>query len=378
MTEVIPFKIEIPESALIDLSTRLASTRLPEAETTSDWSQGIPLAYVKEILSYWQQDYDWRRAETRLNQFDQFKTDLDGLGIHFIHARSKAPDALPLIMTHGWPGSVIEFLKVIEPLTDPAAHGRDRSDAFHVVCPTLPGFGFSDKPAATGWSTEKIGAEWGRLMARLGYDRYVAQGGDWGSIVTVAVAKQDPSHCAAIHLNMPIAPPDPETMDSLTEREQRALAALQHYQDWDSGYSKQQSTRPQTLGYGLVDSPIGQAAWILEKFWAWMDCDGNPENILTRDELLDNVMLYWLTASGASSARIYWESFGSAQADPVTVPTAISQFPKEIFPTSERWAKQRFTDLIYYNELETGGHFAALEQPEVFVSEISNCFRTMR
>lgn len=378
MSDITPFRIAISETDLDDLRARLARTRLPERETPEDWSQGVPLAYMQEIVDYWGSGYDWRRGEAAINRFPQFRTALDGLGIHFIHARSPEPGALPLVMTHGWPGSVVEFLKVVGPLSDPAAHGGDPADAFHVVCPTLPGFGFSDKPASTGWSTEKIGAQWAELMARLGYDRYVAQGGDWGSIVTSSIAAADPGHCAAIHLNMPIAPPDPETMDSLTEREQKALAAWQHYQDWDSGYSKQQSTRPQTLGYALVDSPAGQAAWILEKFWAWMDCDGHPENVLSRDELLDNVMLYWLTASGASSGRIYWESFGADRTDPVTVPTGISQFPKEIFPTSERWARKRFTNLIYYNELDRGGHFAAFECPEVFVRELRDCFRSLR
>jgi pimeloyl-ACP methyl ester carboxylesterase len=373
-----PFKIDIAQSELDDLQSRLARSRLPEAETPDDWSQGIPLAYVTEILDYWQTTYDWRRAESRINAFDQYKTSLDGLGIHFLHVRSPEPEALPLILTHGWPGSVVEFLKVIGPLTDPVAHGGDAGDAFHVVCPTLPGFGFSDKPRKPGWGTEKIGAEWANLMAQLGYDRYVAQGGDWGAIVTTAIATQDPDHCAAIHINMAIVAPDPETMDSLTEREQRALAALKHYQDWESGYSKQQATRPQTLGYALVDSPIGQCAWILEKFWAWTDCDGHPENVLTRDELLDNVMLYWLTAAGASSGRIYWESFGTATTDKITVPTGISQFPHEVFQTSERWAKQRFTNLIHFNELDKGGHFAALEQPETFVDEVRTCFRQVR
>ncbi len=378
MSDIHAFEVQTPEADLEDLKARLARTRLPEKETPDDWSQGIPLAYVKEILAYWQDDYDWRRGEARLNQYPQFKTALDGLGIHFLHVRSPEADALPLVLTHGWPGSVVEFLKVIDPLTNPAAHGGDAADAFHLVCPTLPGFGYSDKPSSPGWSTDKIGREWAALMARLGYDRYVAQGGDWGSIVTCAIAEADPDHCAAIHLNMPIAPPDPETMDSLTEREQAAVAAFQHYDEWDSGYSKQQATRPQTLGYGLVDSPIGQAAWILEKFWAWMDCDGHPENVLTKDELLDNVMLYWLTASGASSGRIYWESFGANRLDPISLPTGISQFPKEIFPTSKRWAEKRFTNLIYYNELDSGGHFAAFEQPEVFVEELRTCFRSLR
>lgn len=377
-TDIQTFRIETPDSDLEDLQTRLSLSRLPEKETPDDWSQGIPLAYITEVLDYWQNEYDWRRGEARLNAFPQFRTTLDGLGIHFMHIRSPEENALPLIMTHGWPGSVVEFLKVIGPLTDPAAHGGDPADAFHLVCPSLPGFAYSDKPASTGWSTEKIGSEWGSLMAKLGYDRYVAQGGDWGSIVTCAIANADPEHCAAIHLNMPFAPPDPETFDSLTEREQAAAAKWQYYQDWDSGYSKQQATRPQTLGYALVDSPIGQAAWILEKFWAWMDCNGHPENVLSRDELLDNVMVYWLTASGASSARIYWESFNGANNGQVTAPTAISQFPKEIFPTSRRWAEKRFTNIIHYNELDIGGHFAASEQPELFVTELRNSFRQIR
>lgn len=373
-----PFQIATSQSELDDLQARLALSRLPEKETPDDWSQGIPLDYVREIVDYWQNGYDWRKGESRINQFPQFRTELDGLGIHFLHVRSPEENALPLIMTHGWPGSVVEFLKVIGPLTNPAAHGGDPADAFHLVCPSLPGFAWSDKPASTGWSTTKIGTEWSHLMARLGYNRYVAQGGDWGSIVTCAIAAADPEHCAAIHLNMPIAPPDPETFDSLTEREQAAAAKWQYYQDWDSGYSKQQATRPQTIGYGLVDSPVGQAAWILEKFWAWMDCNGHPETVLSRDELLDNVMVYWLTASGASSARIYWESFNNTNTGTVTVPTAISQFPKEIFPTSKRWAEKNFSNLIYYNELDTGGHFAAFEQPELFVTEVRNSFRTLR
>ncbi len=378
MTDITPFKIEIPDAVLEDLRMRLRLSRLPEAETPDDWSQGIPLDYVTEVLDYWQTSYDWRRCETAINAYDQHKINLDGLDIHFLHAPSPEPNALPLVMTHGWPGSIIEFMKVIGPLSNPAAHGGNPADAFHVVCPTLPGFGFSGKPTSPGWGTEKTGAEWPKLMAALGYDSYVAQGGDWGSIVTQAIARHDPEHCRAIHVNMPIAPPDPDTMDSLTEEEQGALAAMQHYQDWDSGYSKQQSTRPQTLGYALVDSPIGQAAWILEKFWAWTDCDGHPENVLTRDELLDNVMQYWLNAAGASSGRIYWESFGNMNTDPIEIPVGISQFPKEIFRTSKRWAEKRYTQVNYWNALDKGGHFAAFERPEVFVDELRKCFRLVR
>jgi epoxide hydrolase len=374
--QIRPFTVDIPEQDLADLRQRLALTRLPEKETPSDWSQGTPLAYVREIKEYWQHQYDWRRAEARLNAFDQFVTTLDGLDIHFLHVRSPEPDAIPLVMTHGWPGSVVEFLKVIGPLADPASHGGDPRDAFHVVCPSLPGYGFSGKPSAPGWGIEKIADAWAQLAKRLGYDSYVAQGGDWGSAVTTALGIRDTAHCRAIHVNMVAAPPNP--MDNLTELEKRGLAGMKHYQDWDSGYSKQQSTRPQTLGYGLVDSPIGQAAWILEKFWAWTDCNGHPENALTRDEMLDNIMLYWLTASGASSARLYWESFGSFSAGEVQTPTGCSIFPKEIFVCSRRWAENRYKNIIYWNELPRGGHFAAFEQPQLFVDEVRNCFRLIR
>lgn len=376
MSDIRPFRIEIPESQLDDLRTRLALTRLPERETPSDWSQGLPLAYMQEIKAYWERDYDWRRAEATINAFDQFVTSIDGLDVHFIHARSPEPDALPLVMTHGWPGSIVEFLKVIEPLRNPAAHEGDARDAFHVICPSLPGYGFSGKPTTPGWGVEKIADAWAELMARLGYGSYVAQGGDWGSAVTTSLGIRDPEHCRAIHVNMVAARPEP--LDDLTELEKKALAGMQHYRDWDSGYSKQQSTRPQTLGYALVDSPIGQAAWILEKFWAWTDCNGHPENALGRDEMLDNVMLYWLTASGASSARLYWESFGSFSAGEVTTPTGCSIFPKEIFVCSRRWAENRYRNIIYWNELEKGGHFAAFEQPELFVGELRNCFRLVR
>ena len=256
-SDITPFRIEATEAELDDLKRRLAATRWPEPETVDDWSQGIPLSYVQEVCAYWAKEYDWREREARLNRFAQFKTEVDGLGIHFVHVRSPHADALPLVITHGWPGSIVEFHKVIEPLTDPTAHGGAAADAFHVVCPSLPGYGFSDKPTASGWGVERIADAWGELMRRLGYERYVAQGGDWGAMVTTCIGIQDPDHCAGIHLNMPIALPDPETMASLSEAEKSALASMQHYQEWDSGYSKQQSTRPQTLGYGLVDSPAG-------------------------------------------------------------------------------------------------------------------------
>ena len=377
-SDITPFRIEATEAELDDLKRRLAATRWPEPETVDDWSQGIPLSYVQEVCGYWAKEYDWREREARLNRFAQFKTEVDGLGIHFVHARSPHADALPLLITHGWPGSIVEFHKVIEPLTDPTAHGGAAADAFHVVCPSLPGYGFSDKPTASGWGVGRIADAWGQLMRRLGYERYLAQGGDWGAMVTTCVGAQDPDGCAGIHLNMPIALPDPETLANLSETEKSAMASMQHYEQWDSGYSKQQSTRPQTLGYGLVDSPAGQAAWILEKFWSWTDCDGHPEKVLTRDELLDNVMLYWLPAAAASSARLYWESFRSPPMDPVKVPVGCSIFPKEIFRTSKRWAEKRFDELIHWNELEKGGHFAAFEQPEAFINEVRTCFRSLR
>jgi len=376
--DITPFRIETSDAQLEDLRRRLSAARWPDAETVDDWSQGIPLAYVQEVCAYWAEKYDWRAREAALNRFEQFKTSIDGCGIHFAHVRSPHEDALPLLITHGWPGSIVEFHKVIEPLTNPTAHGGDAADAFHVVCPSLPGYGFSDRPTESGWGVERIADAWGQLMSRLGYPRYVAQGGDWGAMVTTRIGIQDPEHCAAIHLNMPLVPPDPETMDALSENEQSALAGMQHYQDKDSGYSKQQSTRPQTLGYGLVDSPSGQAAWILEKFWSWTDCQGHPENALSRDEMLDNVMFYWLTGTGASSARLYWESFNSPPMDAVKVPVGCSIFPKEIFRSSRRWAEKHFGSLLHWNELPKGGHFAAFEQPEVFVDEVRTCFRSLR
>jgi pimeloyl-ACP methyl ester carboxylesterase len=333
---------------------------------------------VQNVCDYWAREYDWRKTEARLNALPQFQTDLDGASIYFLHIRSRHDDALPLILTHGWPGSVIEFLKVIPALTDPTAHGGQARDAFHVVCPALPGYGFSGKPKQNGWTAEKIAGGWSELMLRLGYQRYYAQGGDWGALVTTYIALQDAEHCHGIHVNMPMVRPDPATMSSLTGEEKDELVGIQHYQDWDSGYSKQQSTRPQTLGYGLADSPAGQAAWILEKFWAWTDCNGNPENVLARDEMLDDVMLYWLPNAAASSARLYWESFNKISNDAVRIPVGCSIFPKEIFRASRRWVEKRYPNLVYWNKVEKGGHFAAFEQPELFVRELRACFGKMR
>ena len=373
-----PFKISITDAVLKDLKQRLNNTRWPEKETVEDWSQGVPLAYTQEMCAYWLNDYDWRARETLLNQYEQFTTELNGIDIHFIHASSPHENARPLIMTHGWPGSIVEFQKVIGPLIDPVAHGGDAQDAFHVVCPSLPGYGFSGKPKETGWSIEKIAETWNQLMLRLGYDQYFAQGGDWGAVVTSAIGMQNLGNCQAIHINMVFVEPDPATMDDLSPLEQRALASAQHYVDHDSGYSKQQSTRPQTLGYGLVDSPVGQMAWILEKYWSWMDCQGHPENVLSKDELLDNIMLYWCNASAASSARLYWESFTNLSTDEVVVPTGCSIYPKEIFQASRRWADRRFKNIIHWSELDKGGHFSAFEVPETFVNEVRNCFRAVR
>jgi len=373
-----PFRIAVGDGVLDDLKSRLRKTRWPEAELVDDWSQGAPLKWIQEICRYWAEDYDWRRREALLNRFAQFTTPIDGLDIHFVHARSPHPEAMPLIITHGWPGSIVEFHKVIEPLTNPTAHGGSAADAFHVVCPSLPGFGFSAKPAATGWGVDRIATAWVQLMARLGYQRYGAQGGDWGSAVTTSIGAQDPEHCAGIHVTLAMASA-PKTDGEPTPEEARALKGIKHYADWDSGYSKQQSTRPQTVGYGLTDSPAGQAAWILEKFWAWTDCDGHPENILSRDELLDNVMLYWVTATAASSARLYWESFGPARraATQVNVPTGVAVFPKEIVTPVRRWMEGRYTNIRHWNEMPKGGHFAAFEQPELFIGDVRAYFRTL-
>jgi len=378
MSEIRKFQLEVTDAVLDDLKKRLSMTRWPNKETPEDWSQGIPLGYMKELCDYWLHEYDWRAREERLNRFPQFITEIDGVDIHFIHLPSVHQNARPLIITHGWPGSVVEFHKVIEPLADPTAHGGNTEDAFHVVVPSLPGYGFSGKPEVTGWGIEKIADIWGELMARLGYDHYFAQGGDWGAMVTTHIGLQDKEHCDAIHLNMPVVIPDANTMAELTPSEQASLMSMKFYQDWDSGYSKQQSTRPQTVGYGLVDSPSGQAAWIIEKFYQWTDCNGHPENAISRDELLDNVMMYWLSKSAASSARLYWESFKNPPQDEVDIPTGCSIFPKEIVRPSERWIRKRFTNLKYYNELEKGGHFAAFEQPEIFLQEIRTYFRSLR
>ena len=379
MSAVSPFRIAVADAVLDDLKARLRNTRWPEAELVDDWSQGAPLQWIKEVCGFWAEQYNWREREALLNRFAQFTTDIDGLCIHFIHVRSPHSQAMPLIITHGWPGSVVEFHKVIEPLVDPVAHGGNAADAFHVVCPSLPGFGFSGKPTTTGWGIDRIAQAWSVLMDRLGYARYGAQGGDWGSAVTSALGALDAGHCAGIHITLAMAA-RPNAEGKPTPEETRALEGIKYYADWDSGYSKQQSTRPQTLGYALTDSPSGQAAWILEKFWAWTDCEGHPENIFNRDELLDNVMLYWVTASAASSARLYWESFGAKKrtAHTVKVPTGVAVFPKEIVTPVRKWMEAGYTNITHWSEMPKGGHFAAFEQPDLFVREVRDFFRKLR
>ena len=372
-----PYRIDVPDAVLDDLRRRLTETRWPDGETVDDWSQGAPLTWIQDMCQYWANGYDWRARESRLNRFDQYITALDGLDIHLVHQRSPHPEARPLIITHGWPGSIVEFHKVIEPLTDPTQHGGDAADAFHVICPTLPGFGFSGKPTTPGWGVEKIADAWAVLMARLGYGSYFAQGGDWGSAVTRAIGAQDPQHCAAIHVTLAMGT-RPRLEGDPSPEEQRAMKGAEYYQAWDSGYSKQQATRPQTVGYGLADSPSGQAAWILEKFWAWTDCDGHPENVLDRNELLDNVMFYWATNSAASSARIYWQSFGKARATQLTIPVGVAVYPKEIVPPVRAWMEADYPNIVHWSEQPRGGHFAAFEQPDLFVADIRSCFRQFR
>ncbi len=378
--EITPFTLRIPQDELDDLRQRLARTRWPEKEPVGDWSQGAPLDKVRELCAYWAGGYDWRRCEATLNGFGQYRTTISDLGIHFLHVRSPHPDALPLILSHGWPGSVVEFHKVIGPLTDPVAYGGDTRDAFHLVVPSLPGFGFSDRPATPGWGVERIATLWVTLMGRLGYGhRFAAQGGDLGAAITAAVGAMKPSGCVGIHLNMALfAPPEGEAAPSPAAV--KSLALLKRYRQELNGYSKEQSTRPQTLGYALADSPVGQAAWIYEKFYDWTDNPGNPEDALTRDEMLDNIMLYWLPGTAASSARLYWESWSddAAITAAIKIPAGVSVFPRDITQAPREWAERSLKNIVYWNEVERGGHFAAFEQPELFVREVRDCFRRMR
>jgi pimeloyl-ACP methyl ester carboxylesterase len=381
---ITPFHLHATDAELEDLRSRLRRTRWPERATVSDWSQGVPLDYLQEICRYWAGDYDWRAREALINRFNQYRTEIDGLGIHFLHVRSREQDALPLILTHGWPGSIVEFLDVIEPLVDPVAHGGKAADAFHLVIPSLPGFGWSDRPSEPGWGVPHIAQAWAALMAGLGYQRYGAQGGDWGAGVTTVLGQRDPDHLVGIHLNMlTLGPPLEQT--EFEEDELVALDAIRHYVEVESGYSKQQGTRPQTVGYGLADSPAGQCAWILEKFHNWADCGGDPVAALGADRLLDNVMAYWVPGTGASSGRIYWETYRDPayglQADGwgrVDVPVGASLFAKELFKGTRSWAERVYGDLRYWNSLDKGGHFAAFEQPALFVDEVRKFFRLVR
>jgi pimeloyl-ACP methyl ester carboxylesterase len=385
LSDLQQFRTEFAPEQIDDLRERLRRTRWPEQETVDDWSQGVPLAYLQDLCRYWADSYDFDAAAARLNAHPQFRVGIDGLDIHFLHVRSPHEGALPLVLTHGWPGSLVEFLGVIEPLTNPA----DPADAFHVVVPSLPGYGCSDRPSAVGWGVHRIAAAWDELLRVLGYPRYGAQGGDWGMAITDALGQRYPERVTGIHVTGAVLPTDLAPYGALTPEELDDVAALQEHARSGRGYSVLQSTRPQTLGYGLTDSPAGQCAWIVEKLRAWTDCAGHPENALTRDQMLDNVSLYWFTATGTSSARLYWEGLGTLgrvswtnagglDQDRVDVPAGVSIFPHEMFRASRRMVEARYTDLRWYNRLPAGGHFGAWEQPDIFVDEVRSFFRLVR
>jgi pimeloyl-ACP methyl ester carboxylesterase len=387
-----PFRVDMPEAALVDLRQRVAATIWPERETVADDSQGVRLATIQKLARYWATEHDWRRVEARLNALPQFVTTIDGVDIHFIHVRSPHPNALPLIVTHGWPGSIIEQLKIIGPLTDPPAYGGRAEDAFDVVIPSLPGHGFSGKPTTTGWDPIRIASAWIELMQRLGYTRYVAQGGDWGNAVTEQMALQAPPQLLGIHTNMPATIPDdiaaslqpggPPPPDGLSADEQHAYDQLDFFYKHGVGYANEMGNRPQTL-YALADSPVGLAAWMLDHDLASYQMiarvfDGQPEG-LTPDDILDNVTLYWLTNTAVSSARLYWESKLAFFAPKhVAIPVAVSVFPDEIYAAPRSWTERAYPNLIHYNRLPKGTHFAAWEQPEFFVSEVQDSFRSLR
>ena len=379
-TGIHPFRIDIPQADLDDLRDKLARTRWPDQLPGAGWDYGIPLEYVQELAGYWRTGYDWRIHEQKLNAFPQFTTTIDGQRVHFLHVRSAEPDALPLIITHGWPGSIVEFTGIIGPLTDPAAHGGDRTDSFHLVVPSIPGFGFSGPTRDRGWNVRRIALAWDELMSRLGYGRYGAQGGDWGSTISRDLGLVVPDHLIGVHLNMlfPQAP-DGVTVGGLTDEEQERLQSLRRFRASGSGYGAIQSTRPQTLAYGLTDSPAGQLAWITEKFGEWTD-NGLPDEAVDRDQLLTNVTLYWLTATAGSSARLYYEaahsgSWGPPQ--PSTVPTGVAVFPREIAPPIRRFAELS-NNIVHWSEFDRGGHFAAMEQPGLLVGDVRDFFRQLR
>lgn len=383
-----PFSIEIPEAALVDLRRRLAATRWPDRETVPDQSQGVRLSTMQALIRHWGTVYDWRKVEAQLNALPQFTTTIDGLDIQFAHIRSRHADALPLVITHGWPGSVLELLKVVGPLTEPTAHGGRAEDAFHLVLPSMPGYGFSARPEGTGWGPDRIARAWATLMQRLGYARYVSQGGDWGSVVSDVMARQAPPGLLGIHVNMPATVP-PEVARALgsgdpappglSAAERAAFDQLDKFYRKNTGYSAMMVTRPQTLGYGLSDSPVGLAAWLYDKFAQWTFSDGEPERVLTMDEMLDGITLYWLTNSAVSSARLYWENnANNFNAVDIELPAAVTIFPGEIYRAPRSWVERSYRNLIHFNEVETGGHFAAWEQPALFAAELRASFRSLR
>ena len=383
-----PFQVNVPEKAIVDLRQRIAATRWPDREIVTDRSQGAQLAKIQALVRYWGTGYDWRTAEAKLNALPQFVTKIDGLDIHFIHVRSRHPNALPLIMTHGWPGSIFELVKVIGPLTDPTAHGGRAEDAFDLVVPSMPGYGFSGKPQSTGWNPDHIARAWDELMRRLGYTRYVSQGGDWGAVISDVMARQAPPGLLGIHINMPATVP-PEIAKvlasggpapaGLSPEEKVAFDGMDALYKKGSGYALMMVTRPQTLGYSLADSPVGLAAWFYDKFADWTYSAGEPEKVLTRDEMLDDITLYWLTNTGTSSAQLYWENnANNFNAVDINIPAAITVFPGEIYRAPRSWAQRAYHKLIYFNEVDNGGHFAAWEQPELFATEIRAAFKSLR
>jgi epoxide hydrolase len=377
-TEVVPFRIDVPQADLDDLRDRLARTRWPDQLPGVGWDYGIPLEYVQELAGYWRTDYDWRVHEARLNGFEQFTTTIDGARVHFLHVRSASPDALPLIITHGWPGSVVEFTDIIGPLTDPGSFGGSPGDAFHLVVPSIPGYGFSGPTRDRGWDVRRVARAWAVLMSRLGYERYGAQGGDWGAMISRDLGLTDPEHVIGVHLNMLITrmPDDP---GELTEEETRRREMARRFRATGSGYGAIQSTRPQTLAYGLTDSPAGQLAWIVEKFGEWTD-DGLPHEAVDRDQLLTNVTVYWLTGTAGSSARLYYESSRSQAWGPPApdgVPTGVAVFPREIVSPIRRFAELA-DRIVRWTEFDRGGHFAAMEVPDLLVGDVREFFRPLR